>query len=187
MPGMERVPPRPFARLVLPCLASALLLGVSACKPADEEVTYDPEEVLATAADYQTALERLDVEPVPSVHGDGMGTAAFYANSEAAEVFRSIDPGDPDATATFPRGSILVKENFDSAQISHGMLSVMAKFEEGYNPLGNDWFFAMVDLDGNVLDNKAGNGADVEFCRDCHSQMGADTDLVIGLEADQLR
>ena len=167
------------------CLISAACLGF-ACTPEPEPVTYDPAEVHAQAANFETEFERIDNGTFASAHMDEMALARIWANEEAAEVFRSIDPNDLDATAEYPRGSILVKENLDM-EGSPLALTVLAKFEEGYNDKANDWHFAMIDYEGNVLMDTAGTGAAVESCRDCHSQMGANTDHTIGLPPDQLR
>jgi len=164
-------------------LAPILALGACADEPAQ---TYDPDEVIATAITFATELERLDNGPLPSIHVDMLGFAEFYANDVAADVFRSIVPGSSD-TVTFPRGSILVKNNLDQNGEPRGALTILAKFEEGYFPMGNDWFFAMVSMDGEVLNNTVGNGVEVYACYDCHAQRAPNSDLIIGLSADELR
>ena len=149
-------------------------------------MTYDPAEVYASAANFETELERIDAQMIDSMHGDGLGFARIWANEAAAEVFRGIDGTDPNATAEYPRGSILVKENLDTNGDPIA-LTVLAKFEEGYNDKADDWHFAMIDYEGNVIMGVEGTGSEVEFCRDCHSQMGPNTDHTIGLAPDQLR
>jgi hypothetical protein len=161
------------------------LAGSLACTEA-EPVADDPEQVLAAAIDL-AALERLDLEPVETLHNMKMGYAEIYANEAAAELFRALDGGDPNATAVFPRGSLLVKRHLDDNLEPTGVLTVLAKFDEGYHPEGNDWFFALINADGEVLDEVVGNGAKVVFCVDCHQQMGANTDGVIPLLPSQLR
>jgi hypothetical protein len=162
-----------------------LLLG--ACTQEPEPETYDPDVVVAEALEFATKLERLDLEPKASVHGNMDGFGEIYANEIAAEVFRSIDGTDPNATAVFPRGSILVKNNLGPDMQPLGMLTIMAKFEEGYHPQANDWFWALVTPEGEPIMERIGNGHQVVFCWDCHSSMGANTDLVIGLAPGELR
>jgi hypothetical protein len=171
-------------RIALACFAPAL----AACTEEPEPKTYDPDAVVAEALAFETELERLDLEPIMSVHGDMTGHGAIYANDIAAEVFRSIDGSDPTDTAEFPRGSILVKNNLDANMQPLGALTILAKFEEGYNPETNDWFFAMVSAaDGEPIEGRIGKGVEVYYCYDCHSQLGPNTDNVIGLAPDQLR
>lgn len=157
-----------------------------ACGDAGEPLRYDVDETIARAVAYE-ALERLDGEAVETIHSLSGGLASLHADEQSAAIFRSIDIDDPEATAEFPRGSIFVKRNFDAEGNPVGLINIMAKFEAGYNPRGNDWFFAAIDEQGEVLEGLAGNGEAVEFCRDCHSTMGGATDLIIALEADQLR
>ncbi|MFO7561791.1 MAG: cytochrome P460 family protein [Enhygromyxa sp.] len=171
-------------RLLALVLAPLLL---HACTQEPEPHEYDPDAVLAEALEFETKFERLDAQPKASVHGNMDGYAEFYANEIAAEVFRGIDGSDPNATAKFPRGSILVKNNLGPDMQPLGMLTIMAKFEEGYYRQGNDWFWAMVTTDGEPVMDRIGNGQKIYFCYDCHSQMGSNTDFVIGLAPDELR
>lgn len=149
--------------------------------------TYEPDEVIAAAIEYATQLERLDLEPVPSIHLDMEGFGEFYANEAAATVFRTIDGPMATATVEFPQGALLVKNNLDANGDPRGALSILAKFEAGYNPQSNDWFFAVVTFEGEVINDIVGKGVKVYACYDCHSQRGPNTDLVIGLEPEQLR
>ena len=173
----------PLARIPL---ALVLLAVLPACTEAEPK-KYDPEEVVATAVDYEASLEHLNAMPIDTVHNDEMGFAEIYANDVAAEVFREIDGTDLGATAEFPRGSILTKVHYDENLEPLGVMTILAKFEEGYNPEANDWFFAMVTTEGEAIDGVIGNGPDVYFCFDCHQQEAAATDLVIPLAPDQLR
>ncbi|MCA9684953.1 MAG: hypothetical protein KC457_22415 [Myxococcales bacterium] len=166
-------------------LCASLGLGLSCGDP--EDPGEDPEAVLATSVAFASELERLDIDLVPSQHLDSMSTAAIWATPEAAELFRTLDPADIDQKATFPRGSILVKDVHDIDGMPLDVLTVLAKFEPGYYPAGKDWYFAAIRRDGTIIDNTAGNGPEVKFCVDCHSMIGSNTDLVIGLPADQLR
>jgi hypothetical protein len=168
-----------------------LALPLLACAP-EPDSGHDPDEVIAEAIGFADTLERLDNAPFMSMHLEGVGLGAAYADAESAELFRTLRPEQLEATgAVFAEGSLLVKENFDIAGNPVDVLNVMAKFEAGYNTKGNDWYFAAITRDGEVIQDAmgndiSGNGAAVEFCRDCHSQMGLHTDLVIGLLPEQL-
>jgi hypothetical protein len=172
-----------------PLSVSALTLLLCACaEPAPPPVeTYEPDQIIAEAIAFATEFERLDAGPIASLHGMMDGFGEIWANEKAAAVFRSIDGSDPTATAEFPRGSILVKNNLDADGEPKGMLTILAKFEAGYSDETKDWFFAAVDPQGQVINDLVGSGTEVYFCYDCHSQMGANTDLVIGLPPHELR
>jgi hypothetical protein len=171
-----------------------LALPLLACTEEDPGPAHDPEQVIAEAIEFESTLERLDNAPFMSQHLEGVGLATAYADAESAELFRTLVQDlmqlEPPTGVVFAEGSLLVKENFDLEGNPVDVLNVMAKFEPGYNPNGNDWFFAAITRDGEVIDAGlgpiSGKGAEVEFCRDCHSQMGANTDLVIGLLPEQL-
>lgn len=162
-----------------------LAAGMGACTEPELE-TYDPAEIIAEAVDREQSLERLDLDGVVTEHDNPNYNvrAQIWANAAGAEVFRTIDITDLEQTVEMPRGAIFVKENFDLDGNPLDYMQVLAKFEEGYNPLGDDWYFALITRDGSVM--REGKGADVEFCRDCHSSMGAMTDYVIGLPAEEL-
>lgn len=164
-----------------------VLLTACTQEPEPEPYKYNPDEVVAEAIQFATKFERLDLQPKMSVHGTMDGYGEIYANEIAAEVFRSIDVTDPNDTAVFPRGSILVKNNLGPDMQPVGMLTILAKFEEGYYPMANDWFFALVTTEGEPIDNKIGKDQPVYYCWDCHSSMGGNTDLVIGLAPEELR
>jgi hypothetical protein len=171
-------------RLVLASLAPLVLVT---CTPEPEPKKYDPDEIVAEALEFATEFERLDAAPKASVHGMMDGYGEIYANELAAEVFRSIDVTDLNDTAEFPRGSILVKNNLGPDMQPVGVLTILAKFEEGYYPEGNDWFWAMVTTDGEPVEGRIGNGQEIYYCWDCHSSMGPNTDFVIGLAPEELR
>jgi hypothetical protein len=172
---------RSFARTTLACLP--LSLALLACAE-DEPQTYDPEEVIAEAVDFEDNFVRLDADGVLTMHDEmSMTRVQIWANEAGAEVFRTIDINDPDQVVEMPRGAIFVKESYDLDGNPFDAMMVLAKFEEGYNPAANDWFFAMIERDGTVL--REGKGQEVEFCRDCHSSMAPNTDHIVGLPADE--
>lgn len=172
---------------LVPVLATLLPLAAGSACSEPEAKTYDPDETIATAVAFEDELERLDLEAFATEHLEGDGLAKIWATPEAAEIFRTLDPMDLEQTAEFPPGTIIVKDNYDLQGNPSNLLNVMAKFEPGYNPAGNDWFFALIERDGTVIGERIGKGGGVEFCRDCHKQNGEKTDLIIALPADNLR
>ncbi|NVB42993.1 hypothetical protein G6O69_34545 [Pseudenhygromyxa sp. WMMC2535] len=177
--------PRLFPTLL--CLSPLLALACTDDGSGDDESSYDPEEIIATAVDFSTQLERLDVDTVESIHLENMSRGAIWANADAATIFRTLDPDDADQQAEFPPGSLFVKELFDPEGNPIDALNVMAKFDPGYFPEANDWFFALIQRDGTVIQEQIGNGSEVGFCVDCHTSLAPDTDLIIGLDAEDLR
>jgi hypothetical protein len=171
--------------------AAWITLSLLACAPEEQPPAHDPEEVIAEAIEFASTLERLDNAPFVTQHVEGVGLAAAYADPDSAELFRTLEPMQLDPISQpFAEGSLLVKENFDAMGNPVDVLNVMAKFEPGYNPTGNDWFFAAITRDGEVIESPlgpiSGKGTAVTFCIDCHDQNGANTDLVIGLLPEQL-
>jgi hypothetical protein len=171
-------------RSALLCLAPFLL---ATCTEEPEPKKYDPDEIVAEALEFASNYERLDLQPRASVHGTMDGFGEIYANELAAEVFRGIDGTDPNDTAEFPRGAVLVKNNLGPDMQPVGVLTILAKFEDGYYPQGHDWFWAMVTTDGEPVEERIGNGSEIYYCWDCHSSMGPNTDYVIGLAPGELR
>ncbi|MFV8753038.1 hypothetical protein ACNOYE_21025 [Nannocystaceae bacterium ST9] len=168
-------------------LQSLLTVPLLACAPEDEPPAHDPDEEIARAITYAETLEQLDLAPVMTQHLEGMGLASIWADSDSAAHYRTLAPMQLETSEPFPEGSIFVKSNFDALGEPVDVLNVMVKFEPGYNPDGNDWFFAAITREGEIIDGIAGGGAKVEFCRDCHSQMGVNSDFVIGLLPEQLK
>ncbi len=83
-----------------------------------------------------------------------------------------------------PEGTIIVKDNFKGETVDNpgelDAVTVMYKVE-GYNPAGNDWFWAKIKPDGKV--DAAGKPAG---CIGCHLGIPANKDGVLrwGFEAE---
>lgn len=170
-------------------LLSASLLVLSCGGEEDEPETYDPEEIIAQSVDFETNFERLDRDGILTEHdSNGTVVSRLWANEIGAEVFRTLDPADMTQTAEMPRGAIFLKESYEAdGTTPRAPMQILAKFEEGYYPEANDWFFAMITREGEVIDGIAGNGFEVVGCVDCHGQQGERTDFVIGLPPEELR
>ena len=178
----------PMSKLIRLALSSSLpLLILAGCDGDPEPEPFDPDAVVAEAVDYEANYVRLDLDGVPTKH-DSMGiiTARMWANDIGAEVFKTLDIEDPDQMVEMPRGAVFIKENYDADGNPLDFMQVLAKFEEGYNPAANDWFFALIQRDGTPIQERIGKGAEVTFCADCHGSMGENTDFIIGLAADEL-
>jgi len=78
-----------------------------------------------------------------------------------------------------PNGSIIVKENYNSAK-ELKLITVMAKVE-GYYPEEGDWFWGKYTPDGKVL--AAGR---LKKCAECHkSSFDVDNDFIVLHKIDE--
>ena len=184
MPTLRHLPRISALVLSATCLSS---LGCGG--DTEEPETYDPAEIIALSVDFETNFERLDLDGVVTVHdSDGNVISRLWANEIGAEVFRTLDPADTSQTVEMPRGAIFLKESYEiDGTTPRDPMQILAKFEEGYYPEANDWFFAMVTREGEVIDGISGNGFEVVGCVDCHGQQGELTDFIIGLPPEELR
>lgn len=78
----------------------------------------------------------------------------------------------PVDNAIAPYGSIIVKENYDAAEELKN-LTVMAKVE-GYSPGTNDWFWAAISPEGEVMAEGSPGG-----CVSCHEGMRENDYIII--------
>jgi len=147
---------------------------------ADESTGADPgfdaDEVIAMAATYATTLEKISDQPFASQHG-AADMVGVYVNSEAAALFRTLDPEAP-VEVDLPEGTLIVKEHFDDAGAFSGFL-LMYRGPEGYAPMTGDWFWAATNAGGDTL--TAGASGGVDFCISCHTPAPS---FVFGVAAD---
>lgn len=79
-----------------------------------------------------------------------------------------------DRAATFPRGTMIVKEKLASkTSTSPELLTVMIKREAGYDKSHGDWEYAVFDGTGSKLAQRG----KLENCRNCHTKQ-VKTDFV---------
>lgn len=155
--------------------------GTDAADTADggtsDAETVDEEAVLQASLAYKTTMVQLSDEATGSQHGLA-DTVQFYIGAEYSDTYLSIDPAAPTAV-TFPEGTLIVKENLDTAGDPDGFFAMYKAFE-GYDPAGNDWYWLRVNGEGAT-----GNAGKVGFCIDCHSGgPAAVSDLVFGVPLD---
>jgi len=87
-------------------------------------------------------------------------------------VNRDLYQAVPLAPPVAPYGSIIVKENYDSKK-KLDKLTVMAKIK-GYSPETNDWFWAAIGPEGEILAEGSPAG-----CLSCHVGMEANDYIII--------
>lgn len=149
----------------------------SADETAGMPMTVDEAAVLEAANAFATTMDKVSDEPRTSQHALA-DTVNFYVPAEHRELYLSIDPDAP-TEATFPEGTLLVKENLDAEGNSDGYFAMYKGFQ-GYDPEGNDWYWLRVDGAGAT-----GNAGKVGFCKDCHGGgSAAVSDFVFGVPLD---
>ncbi|KIG13446.1 hypothetical protein DB30_08073 [Enhygromyxa salina] len=139
------------------------------------EPSVDAEAVAAAAIDYGS-FEQINAVAAASQHGLA-DTVNIWVPSEYAGMYRSVDPGDPNATASFPAGALIVKEHLNANAEPVG-LTIMFKGPAGYDAEHGDWWWANASLDGELNDQGA-----VGYCIGCHTPR-ADADWVFGVAPD---
>lgn len=153
--------------------------GASSSQGSDSsgEVTVDGDMIIAEATAFATEMTKINMTPFPSQHGLAATVNVYVSNSQA-DLFRTLDPANP-MDVGLPAGTHIVKEHLDTAGQYDGFLS-MYKAPEGYDDAAADWFWARVDVDGNV-----GNSGKVSFCSvaACHGAV-VDSGLVFGVPMD---
>lgn len=153
----------------------AVILCFSACAP-EEEPTLSP----LTASDisgerlWQRVTEESDYHNYRQWKGhDGMRPGQS-PHGVWHEVFANRDIYDalPVSGGEVPYGSIIVKENYTSNK-EFDKFTIMAKVE-GYSPETNDWFWAAISSDGEVLAEGSPMG-----CLSCHGGLVSNDYIII--------
>jgi len=81
---------------------------------------------------------------------------------------------------TAPVGTIAVKEFDNDGTVGVDGLAIMIKQEAGYDADGNDWYYALLDKWGAIIDDKVGV---VNGCKSCHGAGdGAQYDYLLGMK-----
>lgn len=146
------------------------LVATTACSSDDPEL---PDATGASVwsflqeSDYQSewelwpgTIERFEgQEPHGALH-------TVYANPAALDALSGN-------SSRLPNGSIIVKDNFTSEGV-YDVATIMYKVDE-YDPVNNDWFWAMIAPDGEV--RREGM---VEGCIACHGTQSANDYVWIG-------
>ncbi|MBF9017396.1 MULTISPECIES: cytochrome P460 family protein [unclassified Oceanispirochaeta] len=117
--------------------------------------------------DYSEWSGHEGMQPGQSPHG---AWHRVYANRNLTEAL-------PITHKTAPYGTIIIKENFTNSK-ELDKLTVMAKVE-GFSPENNDWFWAMISPEGEILAEGTPGG-----CISCHSGR-KDNDYIIIKNIDE--
>ncbi len=126
------------------------------------KVIWDRITVESSYKDYAEWPKDSGLQPGQSPHGVWH---RVFANRTLLEALPAVD-------STAPEGSLIVKENFDSSK-NLGSITVMAKVKD-YNPENGDWYWAMFDPEGNVLQEGSPGG-----CISCHAGMRSNDFVII--------
>lgn len=128
---------------------------------------------LKETADYQS-WERYNKAPyLSSTHGQR------YINSYANSIGK--DYGKLPAGGRYPVGTVFAKDSItitSQEKIFPGALFIMEKLPAGANPATADWRYALVNPDGSMSGDTAGEEPElVDYCHACH-EVKADEDYV---------
>ena len=161
--------------LALACLAAC----TTACTDdtgdeSSDEFGVDEDDIASDAADY-ASYERVTATSLPSQHGLA-ATVHVWVPADVEADYRALDPADPDASASFEPGTLLIKEHLDAEGMPAG-LTVMFKGEPGYDPDSGDWWWGNLAVDGTINDSGA-----ISYCIDCHEPRSG-ADWVFGVAA----
>jgi len=93
-----------------------------------------------------------------------------YANLAARNYEDYEEGGDMEVGAVVAKDSLAVNAN---GEVFFGVLSIMEKMPEGFNPDAGDWRYTMILPDGRVYGTTGGKrSAKVDFCASCHAAAG---------------
>ena len=140
-----------------------------------EEPAVDEQAVVEQALGYAD-FERINAEPLPSLHGLAE-LVNIWVPAELADDYRALDPEDDEQQASFPAGALIVKEHLDASGEPVGM-TLMFKAEPGYDPERRDWWWGGAQLDGTLTASGR-----VDFCIGCHSPRSS-ADWLFGVASD---
>jgi len=95
-----------------------------------------------------------------------------YANLAARNYELYEDGGEMEVGAVVAKDGFAVNAN---GEVFFGVLSVMEKMPEGFNPEAGDWRYTMILPDGKVFGTTGGRAsAKVDFCASCHAAAGSE-------------
>jgi hypothetical protein len=151
-------------------LLALMMVTVAACSNDDDPVEPQPQEFIATDADfanYQSWAE--PVEPISGKDPAGLVGDAHGADDEnmTRHVFINDNTVSRDGNGNFPVGTRLVKE-VRLADGSVAMVTAMVKRGGDFNSANRNWEWLMLSSDGKVMDRGA-NLMD-NMCNGCHAQ-----------------
>ncbi len=157
-------------------LFSAALILTAACSRNAEEPVLQP--LSAGEISGERLWKRVTEDSDYNAYGQWYGHTGLrpgrspHGAWHKVYVNRVLFEAVPLQPAAAPYGTIIVKENYDSAK-KLDKLTLMAKVQ-GYSPATNDWFWAAVSPDGKVLAEGSPGG-----CISCHEGMAGNDYIII--------
>jgi hypothetical protein len=157
-------------RYVLHRLALSSLPILAACYsevpndvPAETRVEFDEVETLARVREYMSnRVKRVTTRPFRSEAVDGW--ISLFVSEESVETYLRVR----EDKLPLREGALVVREVLDS-NLKVTRLTVIAKGPQGYNPEVGDFWFAVTDPAGNVLDKDGTRQAGaLPSCAGCH-------------------
>lgn len=157
------------------CLIIAATWAVAGACNSTTMPPGEPEPASPTGDQLFVLITQDDPYPQWAQFPDREGTLpSVLPHGPMSRVFinAEVESALADFTGQPPDGSIIVKENVGaSPQVTEAALTIMWKVA-GFDPANNDWFWANMTLDGDVV--AAGK---VQSCMACHGGV-RDNDFV---------
>ena len=154
--------------------AAALIFTLQSCSDEDDP---NPEFIAddETFEHFMTWVMEAEYQgPDPALG------AAHGGNDETVVRKVYFKDGQDRVDGEFPLGTLIVKHSNNPDNSVNGF-TAMAKRGNNFNPDGGDWEWFLLNPDGSIATDDAGNqrrGADLGQCLNCHSAGAASTDYV---------
>ncbi len=153
--------------------ASLLALGLfafTACSDDDTPADPQPEEFIATDADfsdYQSWTQTIEPQVGPDPAGLVGGAHGAPDSTLTRYIFVDDENASRDGNGNFPLGTRFVKE-VRMADGSVAAVTAMVKRGNGFNAGNKEWEWFLLESDGKIMQR----GADLmeNMCNGCHAQ-----------------
>lgn len=134
----------------------------------------DPNATQAQAFSGYTGWSKVNSEPISgdatgflgNVHGGPTGIREVFVNP----IGKAVSDGEADLP--YPKGTILVKESYDSDDGEKGKLkdlTIMVKRESGYDSENGDWEYLSVSATQKIKSQ-----GPIKMCINCHKAAESD-------------
>ena len=130
---------------------------------------------------YKVMMRKANRVPVISSMSQFSLVNTYVSNAVYNE-YRKITPDDSGSNAQLPKESVIIREVKDLRNPQKTKITVMIKGPEGYHPGVGDYYFAVLNTDGEFIKDEDGNALSgaLSECAVCHIPRNSD-DFLFGL------